>query len=167
MYAEIKVFAKTKVGRTNNKRYVQVMSSRDNGYFDVGGPVLSSFLLGYTNSQKGFEYGFVEITKEELCEYVRLSKEAQGKFLKLFSYRDHLDTSFIALDIKNNEKYKELFDEICKMFFIREQSLKYIKSMLYKLNHINDDLDFFDDLLKCIETYENEDGDPYILLEYS
>lgn len=166
MYAEIKVFAKTKVGRTSNKRYVQVMSSKDEGYYDVGGPVLSSFLLGYTNSQKGFEYGFVEITKEELCEYIRLSREALGKFMKLFSYRDPLDTSFIALDIKNNAKHKELFDEICKMFFIREQSLTYIKSMLYKLNHINDDLDFFEDVLKCIDAYEKEDGDPYILLEY-
>lgn len=167
MDAEIKVFAKTKVGRTDKKRYVQVMSSEDDGNYDVGGPVLPSFLRGYSNSQQGFGYGPVEITKEELCEYIRLSREALDKFMKIFSSHDLMRTSFRDLDIENNPEHKEFFDEICNMFFFRERSLEYITNMRYKLNHINDDLDFFDDMLKCIDAYEKADGDPYIILEYS
>lgn len=167
MDAEIKVFAKTKVGRTDKKRYVQVLSSEDECNYDVGGPVLPCFLRGYVNSQKGFGYGPVEITKEELCEYIRLSREASGKFMKIFSPQDLRRMSFRNLDIENNAEHKEFFDEICKMFFIRERSLEYITSMRYKLDHINDDLDFFDDVLKCINAYEKAEGDPYIILEYS
>lgn len=167
MNAEIKVFAKIKVGRTDKKRYVQVMSSEDDGNYDVGGPVLPCFLRGYSNNHQRFGYGPFEITKEELCEYTRLSREALGKFMKIFSSRNITRTSFRNLDIENNTEHKAFFDEICKMFFIREQSLEYITNMLYKLDHINDDLDFFDDVLKCIDAYEKSDGDPYIILEYS
>ena len=167
MDAEIKVFAKTKVGRTDKKRHVQVMSSEDEGNYDVGGPVLPCFLRGYVNSQKGFGYGPVEITKEELCEYIRLSREAMGKFMKIFSSHNLMRTSFRDLDLENNTEHKEFFDELCQMFFIREQSREYITNMRYKLDCINDDLDFFDDVLKCIDAYEKSDGDPYIILEYS
>lgn len=166
MDAEIKVFAKTKVGRTDKMRYTQVMSSEDDGNYDVGGPVLPCFLRGYVNSQKGFGYGPVEITKEELCEYVKLSREASGKFMKIFS-PDLRRMSFRNLDIENNAEHKEFFDEVCKMFFIHERSLEYITSMRYKLDCIIDDLDFLDDMIKCIDAYEKADGDPYVILEYS
>ena len=166
MDAEIKVFAKTNVGRTDKKRYVQVMSSEDDGNYDVGGPVLSCFLRGYVNSQKRFGYGPVEITKEEIQEYTRLSRNVAEKMVQVLQPNERGYRSFRDMDLENKE-HKEFFDELCKMFFIREQSLEYITNMRYKLDCINDDLDFFDDVLKCIDAYEKSDGDPYIILEYS
>lgn len=166
MDAEIKVFAKTKVGRTDKKRYVQVMSSEDDGNYDVGGPVLPCFLRGYVNSQKRFGHGPVEITKEEIQEYTRLSRNVAEKMVQVLQPNERGYRSFRDMDLENKE-HKEFFDELCKMFFIREQSLEYITNMRYKLDCINDDLDFFDDVLKCIDAYEKSYGDPYIILEYS
>lgn len=166
MDAEIKVFAKTKVGRTDKKRYVQVMSSEDDGPCAVGGPVLPCFLRGYVNSQKGFGYGPVEITKEEIQEYTRLSRKVAEKMVQVLQPNERGYRSFHGIDLENKE-HKDFFDEICKMFFIHEQSLEYITNMRYKLDHIVDDLEFFDNTLKCIDAYEKADGDPYIILEYS
>ena len=166
MDAEIKVLAKTKVGRTDKKRYVQVMSSEDDGNYDVGGPVLPSFLRGYVNSQKGFGYGPVEITKEEIQEYTRLSRKVAEKMVQVLRPNERGYRSFRDIDLENKD-HKDFFDEVCKMFFIHDRSLEYFTAMLYKLDHIVDDLEFFDGMLKCIDAYEKADGDPYVILEYS
>jgi hypothetical protein len=166
MDAEIKVLAKTKVGRTDKKRYVQVMSSEDDGHDSVGGPVLPCFLRGYVNNQKGFGYGPVEITKEEIQEYTRLSRKVAKKMVQVLQPNERGYRSFLDIDLENKE-HKDFFDEICQMFFIQDRSLEYFTSMCYKLDHIVDDLDFFDDVLKCINAYEKSDGDPYVILEYS
>lgn len=166
MDAEIKVFAKIKVGRTNKKRYAQVMSSEDDGHGSVGGPVLPCFLRGYVNNQKGFGYGPVEITKEEIQEYTRLSRKVAEKLVQVLQPNGRGYRSFHDIDLENKE-HKDFFDEICKMFFIQDRSLEYFTSMLYKLDHIVDDLEFFDGMLKCIDAYEKADGDPYVILVYS
>jgi hypothetical protein len=142
------------------------MSSEDEGKYDVGGPVLPSFLRGYVNNQKGFGYGPVEITKEEIQEYTRLSREVAKKMVKVLQPNERGYRSFRNIDLENKE-HKEFFDEVCKMFFIRERSLEYITSMRYKLDCIIDDLEFLDDMIKCIDAYEKADGDPYVILEYS
>ena len=164
--AEIKVFAKTKVGRTDKKRYVQVMSSEDAGNYDVGGPVLPCFLRGYVNSQKGFGYGPVEITKEEIQEYTKLSRKVAEKMVQVLQPNERGYISFREIDM-DNKAHKDFFDEICKMFFIQDRSLEYFTSMLYKLDHIVEDLEFFEDILRCIDAHEKAEEDPYVILEYS
>ena len=166
MDAEIKVFAKTKVGRTDKKRYVQVMSSEDDGNYNIGGPVLPCFLRGYVNSQKGFGYGPVEITKEEIQEYTRLSRKVAEKMAQVLQPNERGYRSFRAIDLEN-KAHKDFFDEICKMFFIQDHFLEYFTAMLYKLDHIVDDLEFFEDILRCIDAHEKAEEDPYAILEYS
>lgn len=166
MDAEIKVFAKTKVGRTDTKRHIQIVSSEDDGNYDVGGPVLPSFLRGYSNSPKGFGYGPVEITKEEIREYARLSRKVAEKMVQVLQPNERGYRSFHDIDMENKE-HKDFFDEICKMFFIHERSLEYFTAMLYKLDHIVDDLEFFEDIIRCIDAYEKAGEDPYVILEYS
>jgi hypothetical protein len=166
MDAEIKVFAKTKVGRTDKKRYVQVMSSEDDGNYDVGGPVLPCFLKGYVNNQKGFGYGPVEITKEEIQEYTRLSRKVAEKMVQVLQPNERGYISFRDIDM-DNKAHKDFFDEICKMFFIQDRSLEYFTSMLYKLDHIVEDLELFEDILRCIDAHEKAEEDPYVILEYS
>lgn len=166
MDAEIKVFAKIKVGRTDKKRYAQVMSSEDDGNYDVGGPVLPCFLRGYVNSQKGFGYGPVEITKEEIQEYTRLSRKVAEKMVQVLQPNERGYISFREIDM-DNKAHKDFFDEICKMFFIQDRSLEYFTSMLYKLDRIVEDLEFFEDILRCIDAHEKAEEDPYVILEYS
>lgn len=166
MDAEIKVFAKTNVGRTDKKRYVQVMSSEDAGNYDVGGPVLPCFLRGYVNSQRGFGYGPVEITKEEIQEYTRLSRKVAEKMVQVLHPNERGYISFRDIDM-DNKVHKDFFDEICKMFFIQDRSLEYFTSMLYKLDHIVEDLEFFEDILRCIDAHEKAEEDPFVILKYS
>lgn len=156
--AEFRVYAEQEIGRTLNKRYKTVMVSEE---FDPGGPIFPAFLRGYSPDKKWDPYSEEEITEEEIrtfverCkEAVRLQEEVLGK-----------DKCFMNLDL-NIKEHKELFDAVCDLICATERVRDYLSNMLYKLDHIKDDLGVFENILRCVHAHRQTGSDPYITVQY-
>ena len=159
--AEIIVYTKKKLGRTNKKRFVPIMTSC---YDDIGGPILPDFLRGYPNPKRKWEpYEINEITLDEIQAYVKASQaivEMQDSIIPGGDFLDDFDL--------DNEEHKKLFDKICELFYVYDDDTKdYLKAMTYKLECIKHDLPFFEDILHQAHIQEAKGEEIYITLEYS
>lgn len=160
--AEITVYAKKKLGRTNKERFVPIRNS----YFadDIGGPLLPSFLRGYPHPKRKWEpYEINEITLDEIQAYVEASRiivDMQDAIIPGGDFMDDFDF--------DNKEHKKLFDKICELFYADNDDMRdYLKDMPYKLDCIKHDLPFFEDILHKARTQETLGEEIYITLEYS
>lgn len=156
--AEFRVYAEQEIGRTLNKRYKTVMVSEE---FDPGGPIFPAFLRGYSPDKKWDPYSEEEITEEEMCAFVERCKEAVRLQEKVLGK----DKCFRNLDL-NIKEHKELFDSVCDLICATERVRGYLSNMLYKLDHIKDDLEVFEDILRCVYAHRQTGSDPYITVQY-
>lgn len=156
--AEIIVYAKRKLGRTNKERFVPIMNSHS----DVGGTLLPSFLSGYPHPKRKWEpYEINEITLDEIRAYVTASQsivEMQDVILPGGDFLDDFDF--------DNEEHKKLFDKICELFYVDDDTKDYLKAMMYKLDCIKRDLPFFEDILHQAYIQETKGAEIYITVEY-
>lgn len=157
--AEFRVYAEQEIGRTLNKRYKTVMVSEE---FDPGGPIFPAFLRGYSPDKKWEDpYSEGEITEEEMRTFVERCKEAVRLQEKVLGK----DKSFRNLDL-NIKEHKELFDSVCDLICATGRVRDYLSNMLYKLDHIKNDLGVFEDILRCVHAHRQTGSDPYITVQY-
>lgn len=157
--AEFRVYAEQEIGRTLNKRYKAVMVSES---FNPGGPIFPAFLRGYSPDKKWDPYSEAEITEEEMRTFVERCKEAVRLQEKVLGK----DKRFRDLDL-NIKEHKELFDSVCDLICATDKNSKeYLSKMLYKLDHIKDDLGLFEDILRCVHAHRQTGSDPYITVQY-
>ena len=159
--AEIIVYAKRKLGRTNKERFVPIMNSCYSD--DIGGPLLPNFLREYPRPKRKWEPDEInEIALDEIQEYVKASRiivEMQDVIIP-GEYLRELDF--------DNEEHKKLFDKICELFYVDDDDMRdYLKAMSYKLDHIKRDLPFLEDILHQAHIQETLGEEIYITLEYS
>lgn len=156
--AEIIVYTKRKLGRTNKERFVPIMNS----YSDIGGTLLPSFLSGYPHPKRKWEpYEINEITLDEIRAYVTASQsivEMQDAILPGGDFLDDFDF--------DNEEHKKLFDKICELFFATDSMREYLEAVPYKLDCIKRDLPFFEDILHQAYIQETKGAEIYITVEY-
>lgn len=158
--AEIIVYAKKKLGRTNKERFVPIMNSYHSD--DIGGPLLSSFLREYPHTKRKWEpYEINEITLDEIRAYVEASQTIAEMKAAIFPRERWYD-----LDL-DNEEHKKLFDKTCELFYVDDDEKDYLKAMSYKLECIKRDLPFFEDILHQAHIQETLGEEIYITLEYS
>lgn len=160
--AEIIVYAKRKLSRTNKDRFVPIMHSED-GFYDVGGPVLPDFLRGYSHPKREWEPDELrEITLDEIKAYVKASRiivEMQDAIIPSGDFLDDFDF--------DNEEHKKLFDKICELFYVDDDDTKdWLKAMSYKLDCIKHDLPFFEEILRQARIQEDKGEEIYITLDY-
>lgn len=157
--AEIIVYTKRKLGRTNKERFVPIMNS----YSDIGGTLLPSFLSGYPHPKRKWEpYEINEITLDEIRAYVTASQVIAEMKDAIFPGERWYD-----LDL-DNEEHKKLFDKTCELFYVDDDDTKnYLKAMLYKLECIKRDLPFFEGILGQARLQEAKGEEIYITLDYS
>lgn len=157
--AEIIVYTKRKLGRTNKKRFVPIMNS----YSDLGGTLLPSFLRGYPHPKGNWEpYEINEITSDDIRAYVTASQsivEMQDAIMPGGDFLDDFDF--------DNEEHKKLFDKICELFYVDDDTKDYLKAVPYKLDCIKHDLPFFEDILHQVYIQETKGEEIYITVEYS
>lgn len=157
--AEIIVYTKKKLGRTNKERFVPIMRSY---YDDIGGPVLPDFLRGYPNPKRKWEpYETNEITLDEVQSYVKASRsivEMQDVIIPGGDFLDDFDL--------DNEEHKKLFDKICELFYVDDDTKDYLKAVPYKLDCIKYDLPFFEEILSQAYIQETKGEEIYITLDY-
>lgn len=159
--AEIIVYAKKKIGRTNKERFLPIMSSCYSD--DIGGPLLPNFLREYPHPKRKWDPDEIkEITLDELRAYVKASRiivEMQDAIIP----GEHM----MELDF-DNEEHKKLFDKICELFYVVDDDMRnYLKAMSYKLEHIKRDLPFLEDILHHARIQETLGEEIYITLDYS
>ena len=158
--AEIIVYTKKKLGRTNKERFGPIMRSY---YDDIGGPVLPDFLRGYPHPKRKWEpYELNEITLDEVREYVKASRsivEMQDAIIPGGDFLDDFDF--------DNEEHKKLFDKICELFYVdSDDAREYLKAVPYKLDCIKHDLPFFEEILSQAYIQETKGEEIYITLDY-
>ena len=157
--AEIIVYAKKKIGRTNKERFVPIMRSYSD---DIGGPLLPGFLEEYHQPKRKWDpYEINEITLDEIRAYVTASQIIAEMKDAIFPRERWYD-----LDL-DNEEHKKLFDKTCELFYVDDDEKDYLKAMTYKLECIKHDLPFFEDILHQARIQEDKGEDIYITLEYS
>ena len=161
--AEIIVYAKRKLARTNKDRFVPIMNSESDGFYDVGGPALPNFLRGYSHPKRKWEPDEIkEITLDEIRAYVKASQTIVKMHNTIIPGGDFLDD----FDI-DNEEHKNLFDKICELFYMDDGDMKdYLKAMAYKLDCIKHDLPFFEEILHQAHIQETKGEEIYITLDY-
>lgn len=157
--AEIIVYAKKKIGRTNKERFVPIMRSYSD---DIGGPLLPGFLEEYHQPKRKWDpYEINEITLDEIRAYVKASRIIAEMKDAIFPRERWYD-----LDL-DNEEHKKLFDKTCELFYVDDDTKDYLKAMTYKLECIKHDLPFFEDILHQAHIQETLGEEIYITLEYS
>lgn len=157
--AEIIVYAKRKLARTNKDRFVPIMRSY---YDDIGGPVLPDFLRGYPHPKRKWEpYEMNEITLDEIQAYVKASRSIVEMQISILPSGDFLDD--FDLD---NEEHKKLFDKICELFYVDDDTKDYLKSVPYKLGCIRQDIHFFEEILYQARLQKTKGEEIYITLDY-
>ena len=158
--AEIIVYAKKKIGRTNKERFLPIMSSCYSD--DIGGPLLPNFLREYPHPKRKWEPDEInEITLDEIRAYVTASQIIAEMKDAIFPRERWYD-----LDLDNGE-HKKLFAKICELFYVVDDDMRnYLKAMSYKLEHIKRDLPFFEDILHQASIQETLGEEIYITVEY-
>ena len=162
--SEIIVYAKRKLGRTNKERFVPIMNSESDGFYDVGGPLLPGFLSEYPHPKREWvPYELREVTLDEIQAYVKASRSIVEMQDAIIPGGDFMDDFDIA-----NEEHKKLFDKICELFYVDDDDTKdWLKAMLYKLDCIKHDLPFFEEILRQARIHETKGEEIYITLDYS
>lgn len=158
--AEITVYTKKKLGRTNKERFVPIMKS---SYDDIGGPLLPHFLTEYPHPKRKWEpYEINEITLDEIQAYVAASRIIVEMQISILPSGDFLDD----FDFDNKE-HKKLFDKICELFLVTDDDTKdYLKAVPYKLGCIRQDIHFFEEILYQARLQKTKGEEIYITLEY-
>ena len=160
--AEITVYAKRKLSRTNKERFVPIMNSYSAD--DIGGPVLPHFLREYPHPKRKWDPDEIkEITLDEIRAYVKASQTIVEMHNAIIPGGDFMDD----FDF-DNEEHKKLFDKICELFYMDDDDdmRDYLKAVPYKLDCIKRDLPFLEEILHQAHIHETKGEEIYITLEY-